>query len=252
MSVSIVVVNGDKPAGTQFSHNILPSIKGLETELVLSVTTELASDDPLGEVIEALNTLRSNYVLVLHSDRNYSPNLWKSLEKWIKRYPENYCLGFAGGAVQDDPQSPRHLLHWRVTCNDKTFKPAPVAWLSHVNGVVYPRLSMPVNIVAAMEDMADKYNIADLPLATRWAFALEQWGLQKLVVKESNIRIARPACLLDAPAYINEAAVEPHIILAARSPPPLPQNQLALFFGWFLFMFGVLGLLGCVIKPQSC
>jgi len=125
-------------------------------------------------------TTESDYIVVLHQGRNYSPLLIKKLLRGIANRNKT-CVGFRGAVCTADkdviPVTSKHTT--------------PVSWLCHSHGVIYQSKSF-VRLDNIFIEFAFTIPKKDC-FMTRWAIFLQHLGIDRMVIRETNVRIAHVA-----------------------------------------------------------
>ncbi len=191
--ISVLVLCTSTGSGGNLDHL---KASGLLTDLT-QLRVPPATENTIPAALNRVPWQDNAYLLVVHANRHYSPNLIKCFMKWARRYPEA-CLGFCGTTW-------RYTDHTFVTvhCNDRHEKPAPVLWLDETQGVLYRRRCFPHHVSEDFNNFAHTLKFG-LSFRVAWAKYLQHLGLEQLVVRESNVRIARPCVVTDAPNFTPE------------------------------------------------
>lgn len=156
-----------------------------------------ATETTIPDALNRMPRQDDAYLLVVHANRHYSPKLLRCLVKWARRYPEA-CLGLSGTTWRDTDHT-----FVAVHCNDRHEKPARVLWLDETPGVLYRRRCFPKHVRDDFHDFARTLE-PGLPFRLAWSQYLHSLGLAQLVVRESNVRIARPCVVVGAPNFTPE------------------------------------------------
>ena len=146
------------------------------------------TDDPLKNLPLCMEALWNyQHVLVVYADRHYSPLLYQKMTTWSEL---GGCVGLRG--YNND------VINGVYTerCNNVDGV-TRVLWLSHRHGVMYDRSALPRNVNREFCAFLTKHSgaVEHHSFATQWACFLESLRIPRWVVRESNVRMAKPAHL---------------------------------------------------------